>query len=72
MSIAQAREFYGHLEPIFERKMIKDVEKILKVRLDGAFDFKVPDEVYTVTTALLMKQHAQTEVKFSVFFFFYG
>jgi nucleoside diphosphate kinase len=62
MSVAQAREFYGFLENIFERKLAKDVEKVLKARLDGAFDFKVPEEVYTVTTALLMRQHAQREV----------
>ena len=62
MSVAQARDFYGHLESIFERKLSKDVEKVLKSRLDGAFDFKVPEEVYTVTTALLMRQHAQQQV----------
>ena len=31
-------------------------------RLDNAFEFKVPEEVYTVTTALLMRQHAQQQV----------
>lgn len=62
MSVAQARDFYGHLEPIFQQKFQKDVEKVLKNRLDGAFDFKIPDEVYTVTTALLMRRHAQQEV----------
>ena len=62
MSVAQAREFYGFLEKIFERKLQKDVEAQVKARLEGAFAFKTPDEVYTVTTALLMKQHAQYEV----------
>jgi hypothetical protein len=62
MSVAQARDFYGHLESIFERKLSKDVEKVLKSRLDNAFDFRVPEEVYTVTTALLMRQHAQQQV----------
>jgi len=32
MSVAQAREFYGHLEAIFERKLSQDVEKVLKSR----------------------------------------
>jgi len=62
MSVAQAREFYGFLEPLFERKLSHDVERVVRARLEDAFDFKVPPEVYTVTTALLMRQHAQKEV----------
>lgn len=62
MSVAQAREFYGHLEGIFQQKFQKDVERVIKARLEGAFDFKIPDEVYTVTTALLMRRHAQQQV----------
>ena len=62
MSVAQAREFYGFLEGVFQQKFQKDVERMVKARLEGAFDFKVPDEVYTVTTALLMRRHAQQQV----------
>ena len=43
MSVAQAREFYGFLEGVFQKKFEKEVERIVKSRLDGAFDFTVPD-----------------------------
>ena len=62
MSVAQAREFYGFLETVFQQKFQKDVERVVKARLEGAFDFTIPDEVYTVTTALLMRRHAQQQV----------
>lgn len=62
MSVVQARDFYGFLEPIFERKLSHDVESVVRARLENAFDFEVPSQVYTVTTALLMRQHAQNEV----------
>ena len=62
MSVAQARDFYGSLEGVFQQKFQKDVERVVKNRLENAFDFKIPDEVYTVTTALLMRRFAQQQV----------
>ena len=62
LSIAQAKQFYGHLEPIFDKKLEKDVRKVLHNRLDDAFDFVVPDVVYDQCTNMLRKVHAKNEV----------
>eukprot|EP00997_Jenningsia_sp_PLL12_P007123 NODE_372_length_1833_cov_86.394058_g314_i0.p2 GENE.NODE_372_length_1833_cov_86.394058_g314_i0~~NODE_372_length_1833_cov_86.394058_g314_i0.p2 ORF type:complete len:287 (-),score=76.09 NODE_372_length_1833_cov_86.394058_g314_i0:85-945(-) len=62
MSVTQAEEFYGFLRKIFANKLAPNVEKVLRQRLDSAFDFEVSPDEYDVMTALLKTRHASAEV----------
>jgi len=62
MSLNQAERFYGHLQATFEDKLAPQLSTKLHERLDGAFEFKVPQEVYDISLDLMKKEHARNEV----------
>eukprot|EP00039_Didymoeca_costata_P029900 m.26953 g.26953 ORF g.26953 m.26953 type:complete len:498 (-) comp7848_c0_seq2:44-1537(-) len=62
MSVEEAKNFYGHLTPIFAKKLAPKVNAILKKNLSNAFDFEMTDLEYEVMTALLKQKHAESEV----------
>lgn len=62
MSVKEATDFYGFLQPIFAKKLAPKVDQILRQRLDGAFEFQVSDHEYEIMTALLKQKNATSEV----------
>jgi hypothetical protein len=48
MSIAQAQQFYGFLEGVFETKLAGIVQKNIKERLSSAFSFPISDHEFKV------------------------
>lgn len=63
MSVAQAQEFYGFLEPIFEKKLAGQVEKRLRAVLSKEFmSFDVNDKQFEQLTDVLKGSYATSEV----------
>jgi len=67
MSVAEAQEFYGFLEPIFTKKLAGLVTKKLKGALpDSALGFHVSDKEYDALTDVLKGSFARSEVNMIV------
>eukprot|EP00656_Telonema_subtile_P050888 TRINITY_DN6708_c0_g1_i2.p1 TRINITY_DN6708_c0_g1~~TRINITY_DN6708_c0_g1_i2.p1 ORF type:complete len:254 (+),score=65.76 TRINITY_DN6708_c0_g1_i2:119-880(+) len=63
MSVDQASEFYGFLQPVFENKLRGLVEKRLRKSLnEESMGFWVSDEEYTRLTDTLKSSFARSEV----------
>lgn len=54
MSVEEAKNFYGHLTPIFAKKLAPKVNAILKKNLSNAFDFEMTDLEYEVCLVALL------------------
>ena len=61
MSAAQGEAFYAPLLDVFRDKLQFLIEKTMHTRLDGAFDFALPEEFYQSSNRLLADLNAQTE-----------
>ncbi len=61
MTVAQAEEFYGPLRQIFRDKLSGKVVDVFREKMDGAFDFEVPDEVYQKVGSMLAERNAEAE-----------
>ena len=61
MSAAQGEAFYGPLIEVFREKLQFLVENTMRERLDGAFDFELPEEFYKTSNRMLADLNARTE-----------
>lgn len=61
MTPAQGEEFYGQLKQVFREKLVGKVVDQVRDRLDGAFDFDVPEDVYEQVGQMLAERNAETE-----------
>ena len=61
MSVAQGEEFYGPLKEIFRERLVGKVVDTARERLDDAFDFEIPGQVYEQIGAMLAERNAETE-----------
>ena len=61
MSAAQGEAFYGPLLDVFRDKLQFLVENMMRERLDGAFDFPLPDEFFETAKEMLADLNARTE-----------
>ncbi len=61
MSAAQGEDFYGPLLEVFRDRLQFLVENTLRQRLQGAFDFQVPDAFYEKANEMLADLNARTE-----------
>lgn len=61
MTCVQGEEFYGPLLDVFREKLQFLIEKTMRQRLDGAFDFALPDEFFATANRMLADLNARTE-----------
>jgi len=61
MSAAQGEAFYGPLLDLFRDKLQFLIEDTMHQRLDGAFDFRLPDEFFETAKHMLADLNARTE-----------
>ena len=61
MTVSQGEQFYGPLKDIFRRKLVGKVVDVARDRLNDAFDFHIPEEVYTNIGDMLRDLNAETE-----------
>jgi len=61
MSSAQGEAFYGPLLEVFREKLQFLIEKTMRERLQGAFDFALPDEFYKTANRMLADSNARAE-----------
>jgi len=61
MSAAQGEAFYGPLLEVFREKLQFLVENTMRERLEGAFDFRLPEEFFETAKEMLADLNARTE-----------
>ncbi len=61
MSAEQGEAFYAPLLDLFREKLQPDIERRLRERLDGAFDFAIPDSFYAYARQALADLNAEAE-----------
>jgi len=61
MSCAQGEAFYGPLVDVFRDRLQFLIENTLRDRLEGAFDFDLPDDFFTAANTRLADLNARTE-----------
>ena len=61
MTPAQGEAFYAPLLGDFREKLQFLIERTMRERLDGAFDFEIPDEFYKTANRMLADLNARTE-----------
>ena len=61
MSAAQGEAFYGPLLEVFRDRLQFLIEDTMRERLDGAFDFPLPDEFFETSREMLADLNARTE-----------
>jgi len=61
MSAGQGEAFYGPLLQVFREKLQFLIENTMRERLDGAFDFPMPDEFFGTAREMLADLNARTE-----------
>ncbi|HUX02225.1 MAG: nucleoside-diphosphate kinase [Phycisphaerae bacterium] len=61
MSSAQGEAFYGPLLDQFREKLQFLIERTMRERLQGAFDFDLPDDLYKTTNRMLADSNARAE-----------
>lgn len=61
MSATQGEAFYGPLLEVFREKLQFLIENTMRERLDGAFDFPLPDEFFGTAREMLADLNARTE-----------
>jgi len=62
MSLNDAKNFYGFLEGVFEKKLRPKVQQTIKKQLSNAFEFEVTDEEIDSVTDIFQKKNAKKEV----------
>ncbi len=61
MSSAQGEAFYGPLLDQFREKLQFLIERTMRQRLQGAFDFDLPDDLYKTANHMLADSNARAE-----------
>jgi nucleoside diphosphate kinase len=61
MSAAQGEAFYGPLLEVFRDRLQFLIENTMRERLDGAFDFPLPEEFFGMSREMLADLNARTE-----------
>ncbi len=61
MSAGQGEAFYGPLLEVFREKLQFLIENTMRERLDGAFDFPLPEEFFQTSREMLADLNAGTE-----------
>jgi len=61
MSSAQGEAFYGPLLEVFRERLQFLIEKTMRERLQGAFDFDLPEEFYKTANRMLADSNARAE-----------